>query len=248
MNQEDVIKIFRDLPSSTQMKIRRSKMAPKEQRPKQQATKRKESVDKAPSQDPVPLPKPPENRRRSSLRGKVHYVRQEVEPLLSVKTDGIPSSEQRKAEEEPNSRDQGPALKEIYQNASRVKEKSEEKIEKIANSVGVKTSPDIKPTEKTKPILDDMETNKGRSNAKSDKVKDELGDNLIIPSGYRKMTVEIQKAPNSTLGLSLVPSYGKLKGYFQVLIISVQLHVLWAHNHRWSIIVVPCCYVLWSGA
>ena len=207
-------------------------MPPKEQGPKQQATKRKESVDKAPRQDPVPLPKPPENRRRSSLRGKVHYVRQEVEPLLSVKTDGIPSSEQRKAEDEPDSRDQGPALKEIYQNASRVKEKSEEKI---ANSVGVKTSPDVKPVDETKPILDDMETNKGRSNAKSDKVKDELGDSLIIPSGYRKMTVEIQKAPNSTLGLSLVPSYGKLKGYFQVLIISVQLHVLWAHNHRWFI-------------
>lgn len=232
MNQEDVIKIFRDLPSSTQMKIRRSKMAPKEQRPKQQATKRKESVDKPPTQDPVPLPKPPENRRRSSLRGKVHYVRQEVEPLLSVKTEGIPSSEQRKAEQEPDSRDQGPALKEIYQNASRVKEKSEEKI---ANSVCAKTSPDVKPADETKPILDDMETNKGRSITKSDKVKDELGDNLIIPSGYRKITVEVQKAPNSTLGLSLVPSYGKLKGYFQVLIISVQLHVLWAHNHRWFI-------------
>ena len=229
MNQEDVIKIFRDLPSSTQMKIRRSKMAPKEQGPKQQAAMGKESVDKAPTQDPVPLPKPPENKRRSSLRGKVPYVRQEVEPLLSVKTEGIPSSEQRKAEEETDSREQGSASKEIYQNGSRVKEKSEEKIGKTVNSVGAKSSPEVKPTEtkpilddmKTKPILDDMETNQGRSNTKSEKVKDELGDNLIIPSGYRKMTVEIQKAPNSTLGLSLVPSYGKLKGYFQVLIISV---------------------------
>ena len=222
MNQEDVIKIFRDLPSSTQMKIRRSKMAPKEQGPKQQETKRKEPVDKAPPQDPVPLPKPPESKRRSSLRGKVHYIRQEVEPLLSVKTEGILSSEQRNAEEEPDARDQGPASKEIYQDGIGVEENSEEKIEKTVNSVGAKSSPDVRPTEETKPILDDMETNKGRSNTKSDKVKDELGDNLIIPSGYRKMTVEIQKAPNSTLGLSLVPSYGKLKGYFQVLKISVR--------------------------
>ena len=247
MNQEDVIKIFRDLPSSTQMKIRRSKMAPKQQGPKQQAAMGKEFVDKAPTQNPVPLPKPPENKRRSSLRGKVPYVRQEVEPLLSAKTEGIPSSEQRKAEEEPDARDQGPASKEIHQNGSRVKENSDEKIEKTVNYVGAKSSPEVKPTEETKPILDDVETNKGRSNTKRDKVKDELGDNLIIPSGYRKMTVEIQKAPNSTLGLSLVPSYGKLKGYFQVLIISVRLHVLWTHNHRWCIIVVPCSYPMWSG-
>lgn len=221
-------------------------MALKEQGPKQLATKRNESVDKTPKQDPVPLPKPPENRRRSSLRGKVHYVRQEVEPLLSAKTEGIPSSEQRKGEEEPDSRDQGPASKDFYQNGSRVKENSEEKIKKTVNSFGAKTSPDVKPTKETKPVLDEVETNKGRNNTKSDKVKDELGDSLIIPSGYRKMTVEIQKSPNSTLGLSLVPSYGKLKGYFQVLIISVRLHILWAHNHRWSMIVVPCSYLMWS--
>ena len=219
-------------------------MAPKEQGPKQQATKRKESVDKTPIQDPVPLPKPPESKRKSSLRGKVHYVRQEVEPLLSVKTEGIPSSEQRKAEEEPDSCDQRPASRDIYQNGSRVKQKSDEKIEKTVNSVGAKISPEVRPKEENKPNLSDMETNKGRSNTKSDKVKDELGDNLIIPSGYRKMTVEIQKAPNSTLGLSLVPSYGKLKGYFQVLIISVRLHMLWADNHRWFIIVVPCSYLV----
>ena len=194
-------------------------MAPQEQGSKQQAKKREESVAKAPTQDPVPLPKPPENRRRSSLRGKVQHVKQEVEPLSSVKTEGIPSSEHQKAEEETDSRVQGPASKEIYQNGGRVEEKTEVKIEKSVTSVGAKTSLEAKLTEETKPIQNDMETNKGRSDTKSDKIKDELGDNLIIPTGYGKMTVEIQKAPNSTLGLSLVPSYGKLKGYFQVLII-----------------------------
>lgn len=227
MNQEDVIKIFRDLPSSTQMKIRRSKMAPQGQGSKQQVNKRKESVEKTPSQDPVALPKPPENKRRSSLRGKVH-VKQEVKPPSSLKTEGISSSEHRKAEEETDSRAQGPASMGIYQSGGRAKEKTE----KTVNSGGAKAAPETKSTEESKPIPNDIETNKGKSNTKSDKVKDELGDNLIIPSGYRKMTVEIQKPPNSTLGLSLVPSYGKLKGFFQVLIISIPLHAQWAYNRR----------------
>ena len=191
-------------------------MAPQQQDSKQQANKRKESLEKTPTQHPVPLPKPPENRRRSSLRGKVQHVKQEVEPLSSVNTEGIPSSEHRKAEEETDSRGQGSASKEIYQNGNRVKEKAQEKTD---TSGGAKTTPETRSREETKPILNDMETNKGRSSTKSDKIKDEFGENLIIPSGYGKMTVEIKKAPSSTLGLSLVPSYGKLKGYFQVLII-----------------------------
>ena len=219
MDQEDVIIIFRDLPSSTQMKIRRSKMGLKEQGSKQQVNKRKESVEKAPTQDPVPLPKPPENRRRSSLRGKVQHVKHEAEPTSSVKTEGIPSSEHAKAVEETDSRDQGPASKETYQNGGRGKGKAEEKIEKTVTSGGAKTTSETKSEEETEPVVNDMETYKGRNNTKSDKINDELGDNLIIPSGYRKLTVKIQKAPNTTLGLSLVPSYGKLKGYFQVLII-----------------------------
>ena len=172
-------------------------MAPQEQGSKQQENKRKESVEKPPSQDPMPLPKPPENRRRSSLRGKVH-VKQEVGPTSSVKTEGIPSSEHRNAEEETDSRDQGPASKEIYQSGGGFKQKTDDKTEKTVKE--------------TEPVLNDI-------NTKSDEINDELGDNLIIPSGYRKLTVKIRKAPNSTLGLSLVPSYGKLKGYFQVLII-----------------------------
>ena len=202
-------------------------MAPQGQGSKQQVNKRKESVEKTPSQDPVALPKPPENKRRSSLRGKVH-VKQEVKPPSSLKTEGISSSEHQKAEEETDSRAQGPASMGIYQSGGRAKEKTE----KTVNSGGAKTAPETKSTEESKPIPNDIETNKGESNTKSDKVKDELGDNLIIPSGYRKMTVEIQKPPNSTLGLSLVPSYGKLKGFFQVLIISIPLHAQWAYNRR----------------
>ena len=202
-------------------------MAPQGQGSKQQVNKRKESVEKTPTQDPVPLPKPPENKRRSSLRGKVH-VKQEVKPPSSLKTEGISSSEHRKAEEETDSCAQGPASMGIYQSGGRVKEKTE----KTVNSGGAKTAPETKSTEESKPIPNDIKTNKGESNTKSDKVKDELGDNLIIPSGYRKMTVEIQKPPNSTLGLSLVPSYGKLKGFFQVLIISIPLHAQWVYNRR----------------
>lgn len=59
------------------------------------------------------------------------------------------------------------------------------------NFVGVKILLDVKFVDEIKLILDDMEINKGRSNVKLDKVKDELGDNLIILFGYRKMIVEI---------------------------------------------------------
>lgn len=59
------------------------------------------------------------------------------------------------------------------------------------NFVGVKILLDVKFVDEIKLILDDMEINKGRSNVKLDKVKDELDDNLIILFGYRKMIVEI---------------------------------------------------------
>lgn len=59
------------------------------------------------------------------------------------------------------------------------------------NFVGVKILLDVKFVDEIKLILDDMEINKGRSIIKLDKVKDELGDNLIILFGYRKMIVEI---------------------------------------------------------
>lgn len=216
MDQEDVIKIFRDLPSSTQMKIRRSKIVPQEQGSKQETNKRKETLEKTPTQDPVPLPKPPENRRRSSQRGKVQPTKQEEKPASSVKTEGIPSSEYQKDKEENDSRVQGSVSKEIHQNGSRFAEKAKKKTDTFSVA---QTTPEVKSTEHTKPIINDLKTSKEQNNTKSDRLKDELGDNLIIPSGYRKLTVEIKKAPNSTLGLSLVPSYGKLKGYFQVLIL-----------------------------
>ncbi|XP_048583633.1 uncharacterized protein LOC5517610 isoform X2 [Nematostella vectensis] len=37
-----------------------------------------------------------------------------------------------------------------------------------------------------------------------------------VPEGFTKMTVEIEKQSMASLGVSLVPSFGKLKGYFQV--------------------------------
>ena len=215
MDQEDVIKIFRDLPSSTQMKIRRSKVAPQKKDSQQETSKRKESVEKTPTQDPVPLPKPPENRRRSSQRGKVQPVKQEVQPSSGLKTEGIPSDHQ-KDKEGNDSRVQGSVSKEIHQNGSRAAEKAEERTD--ASSIA-QTISESKSTKRTKPIANEMKTTKEQNSTKSDRLKDELGDNLIIPSGYRKLTVDIRKPPNSTLGLSLVPSYGKLKGYFQVIML-----------------------------
>ena len=76
MDQEDVIKIFRDLPSTTQMKIRRSRTVPDQTQVTQKTEKRKESVENNSAQEPVPLPKPPESKKRSSLRNKVQPVKQ----------------------------------------------------------------------------------------------------------------------------------------------------------------------------
>ena len=216
MDQEDVIKIFRDLPSSTQMKIRRSKVAPQRKDSQQETSKRKGSVEKTPTQDPVPLPKPPENKRRSSQRGKVQPAKQEVQPSSALKTEGSPSSEHEKDKEGNDSRLQGSVSNEIHQNRSRAAEKAEERTD--ASSIA-QTISESKSTKRTKPIVNEMKTTKEHNNTKSDRLKDELGDNLIIPSGYRKLTVDIRKPPNSTLGLSLVPSYGKLKGYFQVMML-----------------------------
>ena len=89
MDQEDVIKIFRDLPGTTQMKIRRSKI-----NNNNDLTLRSEnveqSVEKTAEQEPVVLPKPPENKRRSSLRTKVQPEKQDLlneKPVDVVKMD-----------------------------------------------------------------------------------------------------------------------------------------------------------------
>lgn len=227
MNQEDVIKIFRDLPNSTQMKIRRSKLVPEKQDSKQEMNNRKKSLEKPPTQDPVPLPKPPENRRRSSQRGKVSPIKQEETPSPPVKTEGIPSSEHRKDKEENDSSVQRSVPKEIHQNGSRVAEKA---VEKTDTSSVEQTAPESQSAEQNKTVINDMKTSKEQNNRKSDRFNDELGDNLIIPSGYRKLTVEIKKPPNSTLGLSLVPSYGKLKGYFQVIKMCIEVLQLITHQ------------------
>ena len=214
MDQEDVIKIFRDLPSSTQMKIRRSRTTPREKDSTQKPEKRKESLGK-PAQEPVPLPKPPENKRRSSLRNKIQPAKQgkqEDKPASAVKMDGISSSEDAKTKtEKDSSQIKGFVSTEISQNKTKVADKAEERIK---SSDGIQNGPE---SQIKKPISDNKNTNMDVNIMKSVNIKDELGDNLIIPTGYRKMTVSIKKSSNSTLGISLVPSYGKLKGYFQVM-------------------------------
>lgn len=215
MDQEDVIKIFRDLPGSTEMKIRRSRTAPRELDSAQKTEKRKESLEKPPAQEPVPLPKPPENKRRSSLRNKVQPVKQgkqEDKPASTVTMDGVSSSEYTKPKtEKDSSQIKGFVSSELNQNKVKVADKTEERIK---SSDGKQNGPE---SHREKPTSDNKNTSMEVTNTKSVKIKDELGDNLIIPTGHRKMTVSIKKTSNSTLGISLVPSYGKLKGYFQVM-------------------------------
>ena len=40
--------------------------------------------------------------------------------------------------------------------------------------------------------------------------------NSGVPEGFTKITVTVRKSPQASLGLSLVPSLSKLKGFFQV--------------------------------
>lgn len=193
-------------------------MAPQELDSAKTPNKRKESFEKtATTQDPVPLPKPPESRRRSSQRGKVKPVTQEEKTSSPEIIDGMASSERVEARKESGSPVEEYASKKIYHNGIKVAEKSQEQERTIATDGGEQSTTKSQSTKQVKPVLKDMDTSKDLKNKTSDKLKDELGDNLFIPSGYRKMTITISKGTNSTLGLSLVPSYGNLKGFFQVI-------------------------------
>ena len=247
MDQEDVIKIFKDLPSTTQMKIRRSRTVPEQAPPTKVPGRKKETSPKNPPHEPAPLPKPPENRRRSSLRNKGQSVKPELqeeqpvkpdvqsnpvkqemqngklgkheipdrktaqqemnngERLYTAKVDGVSSSKHQNVKPEDDSRKKGSLSHELKQNEIRTIKET-----KIKSDVPSST----RNTSNTNPDV---------THAKSVKLTNELGDNLIIPSGFRKITVSIKKGGNSTLGISLVPSYGKLKGYFQVCWLSIRV-------------------------
>ena len=252
MDQEDVIKIFKDLPSTTQMKVRRSRTVP-ERAPE----RKKESSTKNPPHGPSLLPKPPENRRRSSLRNKGQSVKPELQGEKPVKPD-IQNNI-------INSQIEGKPVKQEMQNGklgeqeipdSKIAEEemnNDERLHtaKVVDSVSSSKYPNLKPegdsrkkesvsrelkrneirtTHETKIKSDGPSSTRNTSNSnpdvthtKSVKLTNELGDNLIIPSGFRKITVSIKKGSNSTLGISLVPSYGKLKGYFQVCWLSIRV-------------------------
>ena len=206
MDQEDVIRIFRDLPGTTQMKIRRSKT-----NNNNDLTLRSEnveqSVEKTAEQEPVVLPKPPENKRRSSLRAKVQPEKQD---LLNEKPVDVVKMDERSLTGHPSGKKSTLAnviSKDRQHNGNKVFEEAEKAIgasEGVLNISKKSVSGNVK--ESDSPSIN-----------KSVEKKDELGDNLIIPTGYKKMTISIEKSPNSTLGISLVPSYGKLKGFFQVM-------------------------------
>ena len=210
MDQEDVIKIFRDLPGTTQMKIRRSKT-----HNNTDLTLRSESVkqplEKAAEQEPVVLPKPPENKRRSSLRTKVQPEKQD---LLNEKPVNVVKMNERSLTGHPSDKNsplENIISKDTLQNGNEV---FEEALKAMGASEGV-LNKSVFPSKKS--ISGNVNASESPSINKSVEIKDELGDNLIIPTGYRKVTISIKKSPNSTLGISLVPSYGKLKGFFQVM-------------------------------
>ncbi|XP_068740445.1 uncharacterized protein [Montipora capricornis] len=210
MDQEDVIKIFRDLPSTTQMKIRRSKI-PKSIDLSLKAERKKEALEKTGQNELVPLPKPPERRRRSSSRTKEQPGKQDLldrEPTKDVKMDDGSASENPSNE---SSQFRNIILKDNGQNGHKV----DEEVKKDRNaSNGVHSSSESL----KKPLTESVSAKENPiiNRSVDSEIKDELGDNLIVPTGYRKMTISIKKSLNSTLGISLVPSYGKLKGYFQI--------------------------------
>lgn len=121
MDQEDVIKIFRDLPAVTQMKIRRATVLPDEIRAEQNA--------EAP-----------------------------MDSTLQHGTERSPKS-----------------------------------------SAG-------------------HEEMKGSETEKDATPQGKRGGKNTLPEGFTEMTVTLEKPPRASLGLSLVPSFGKLKGFFQVLV------------------------------
>ena len=206
MDQEDVIKIFRDLPGTTQMKIRRSKT-----NNNNDLTLRSEnveqSVEKTAEQEPVVLPKPPENKRRSSLRTKVQPEKQD---LLNEKPVDVVKMDERSLTGHPSGKKSTLAnviSKDRQHNGNKVFEEAEKAIGASEGVLNISK----------KSVSGNVNESDSLSINKSVEKKDELGDNLIIPTGYKKMTISIEKSPNSTLGISLVPSYGKLKGFFQVM-------------------------------
>ncbi|XP_022803374.1 uncharacterized protein LOC111340749 [Stylophora pistillata] len=216
MDQEDVIKIFRDLPSSTQKKIRRSKLTSQGLDSTQRANKKTEPAKKSVPQHPTPLPKPPGSKRRSSLRGKVKPGTQEERFLSSDKTDEVPSSECVKKKKESDAPRTEYVAEKKDHNGIIVPRNTDEQERSTKNEEELRSASKSRFKEQIKPVTDVISTDKHSTNKNSEKVKDELGDNLMIPFGYRKMEISIKKGANSTLGLSLVPSYGNLKGYFQI--------------------------------
>ena len=210
MDQEDVIKIFRDLPGTTQMKIRRSKT-----NNNNDLTLRSEnveqSVEKTAEQEPVVLPKPPENKRRSSLRTKLQPEKQD---LLNEKPVDVVKMDERSLTGHPSGR-KSTLANVISKDRQHNGNKDFEEAEKaIGASEGV-LNLSVLPSKKS--VSGNVNESEISGINKSVEKKDELGDNLIVPTGYKKMTISIEKSPNSTLGISLVPSYGKLKGFFQVM-------------------------------
>lgn len=206
MDQEDVIKIFRDLPGTTQMKIRRSKI-----NNNNDLTLRSEnveqSVEKTAEQEPVVLPKPPENKRRSSLRTKGQSEKQD---LLNEKTVDVVKMDERSLTGHPSGKKSTLAnviSKDRQRNGNKVFEEAEKAIGASEGVLNISK----------KSVSGNVNESDSPSINKSVEKKDELGDNLIIPTGYKKMTISLEKSPNSTLGISLVPSYGRLKGFFQVM-------------------------------
>lgn len=210
MDQEDVIRIFRDLPGTTQMKIRRSKT-----NNNNDLTLRSENVEqsmeKTAEQEPVVLPKPPENKRRSSLRAKVQPEKQD---LLNEKPVDVVKMDERSLTGYPSGRKSTLAnviSKDRQHNGNKVFEEAEKAIGASEGVLNISVLPS------RKSVSGNVNESESSGINKSVEKKDELGDNLIIPTGYKKMTISIEKSPNSTLGISLVPSYGKLKGFFQVM-------------------------------
>ena len=205
MDQEDVIKIFRDLPGTTQMKIRRSKTNNNNDLTLR-SEKIEQSVEKTAEQEPVVLPKPPENKRRSSLRTKVQPEKQD---LLNEKPVDVVKMDERSSTGHPSGKNVIP--KDMQHNGNKVFEEAEKARGVSEGVLNISVLPSKKSLSRNVNESDSPSINK------SVEKKDELGDNLIIPTGYKKITISIEKSPNSTLGISLVPSYGKLKGFFQVM-------------------------------
>ena len=208
MDQEDVIKIFRDLPNSTLMKIRRlqTDSVGEADSPLQSTVKENASVEKPLSSNQaeyIAQALPLVDRQRPLLRNRMQTSQGEKYSLL------------RGAD---FNKEKGFTCVQIdtFQKKKDLGNEMQAQGETIGHSQEQHLNNVDQPSLDYETTNQDSSERVGKGLDQHVHPRRDSQDGISIPNGFRKITVHIRKPTNSSLGLSLVPSHGKLKGYFQV--------------------------------